>query len=187
MSFFDLQLLIAPLPSFGHCTDCPSSIYNFWSPLCHPLAIALNVLLRFTASDRPFAILWPLHWMSFFDLQLLIAPLPSFGYCIECPSLYSFWSPLCHPLAIALNVLLRITTSDYLFGIFKLFLLVVKLMSSLQNFYGRHHDLTEYLCHKLPWLCSVCRNASFMTVHRVCNTTGATCEACTAYQFTPRF
>ena len=155
--------------------------FSFWP-------LTLNVLLRFTASDRPFAILWPLHWMSFFALQLLIAPLPSFGYCIECPSsIYSFWSQLCHPLAIALTVLLRITASDYLFGIFKLFFLVVELMSSLQNFYGRHHDLTEYLCHKLLWLCSVCRNASFMTVHRVCNTTGATCEACTAYQFTPRF
>jgi hypothetical protein len=47
----------------------------------------------------------------------------------------------------------------------------------------------EYLCHKCPRICSVCRNhypvpSSFMTYHRVCNrsnTTGATCGPGTAY------
>jgi hypothetical protein len=34
--------------------------------------------------------------------------------------------------------------------------------------------ITEYLCNKWPWVCSVCRNnnpvlSPFMTYHRVCN------------------
>ena len=33
MSFFDLQLLITPLVSFGHCVVCLSLIYSFWLPL----------------------------------------------------------------------------------------------------------------------------------------------------------
>ena len=49
--------------------------------------------------------------------------------------------------------------------------------------------VTEYMCHKLPRICSVCRNhspvlSSFMTCyHRVCNksnTMGAKCVAKTA-------
>ena len=40
-------------------------------------------------------------------------------------------------------------------------LLAFKLKSSLRNVYSRHHDLVdvmEYLCHKWPRMCSVCRN-----------------------------
>ena len=47
---------------------------------------------------------------------------------------------------------------------------------------------TDYLCHKWPRKCSVCRNnpvfSSFMTCHRICNkiiTTGARCGTGTAY------
>jgi hypothetical protein len=68
--------------------------------------------------------------------------------------------------------------------------LVVKLKSSLRKFYGHHNDLvnrqgisvsqmTTYflrLNHK-PLL------FSFMTHHRVCNTTGATCAARTVPPF----
>ena len=48
--------------------------------------------------------------------------------------------------------------------------------SSLWMFYCCHHDLfnfTEYLCHKWPWICSVCHNHNpvlswlLMTYHRV--------------------
>jgi hypothetical protein len=39
----DLQLLITPLVSFGHCVVC---------------------LLRFTDSDYSFGIFWPLRWLS---------------------------------------------------------------------------------------------------------------------------
>ena len=119
MSFFDLQLLITPLVSFGHCVVCPSLIYSFWLPLWYLLAIVLYVLLWFTASDYPFGIFWSLCCMSFFDLQLLITPLVSFGHCVLCPSLiYSFWLPLWYLLVIVLYVLLWFTASDYLFGIF---------------------------------------------------------------------
>jgi hypothetical protein len=49
---------------------------------------------------------------------------------------------------------------------------LVKLKSSLQKFYGRHHDLVnlwEHLCHKWPRICSGCRKqypvlSSFMRV-----------------------
>ena len=49
----------------------------------------------------------------------------------------------------------------------------------------------EYLCHKLPRICSTCRKhfsvlSSFMTNHQVCNqiyTTGVTIRAGTAYPF----
>jgi hypothetical protein len=49
------------------------------------LTIVLSVLLRFTASDYPFGILWPLCCLSF-DLRLLITPLVSCGHCVVCPS-----------------------------------------------------------------------------------------------------
>jgi hypothetical protein len=49
--------------------------------------------------------------------------------------------------------------------------------------------VTEYLCHKWPRICSVCRNhnpvlSSFMTYQQVCNkskTTRATCDAGTTH------
>ena len=63
--------------------------------------------------------------------------------------------------------------------------LLAKLKWSLRNFYGRYVmtwlTITEYLCHKWPWMCSVCRNQNqalfpFMTYHlewNKSNTTGA--------------
>jgi hypothetical protein len=43
---FDLQLLMTPLASFGHCDVRPSSIYGFWWPLWYLLVIVLSVLLK---------------------------------------------------------------------------------------------------------------------------------------------
>jgi hypothetical protein len=124
--FFDLRILITPLVSCGHCIVCSSLIYGFWLPLWYLLAIVLSVLLRFTASDYPFGIFWPLCCLSFFYLQLLITPLASFGHCIFCSSsIYGFWLPLWYLLTIVLFVLLWFTDSDYPFGIFKLFLWIV--------------------------------------------------------------
>ena len=45
---------------------------------------------------------WPLCCLFFFDIRFLIAPLVAsnssssffFGYCIVCPLIYAFWSPL---------------------------------------------------------------------------------------------
>jgi hypothetical protein len=108
--FFDVQLLITPLVSCGHCILWPSSMYSFWLPLWYLVAIVLSVLLRCTASDYPFGILWPLCCLSFdvqllitplgilwplcclsFDVQLLITPLVSCCHCVFCPSsMYSF-------------------------------------------------------------------------------------------------
>ena len=109
-----LQLLIAPLISFGHCVICPSS-YGFWLPLWYLLVIVLSVP-PFTASDCPFAIFWSLCYPSL-HLQLLIAPLVSFGHCVIRTSIYSFWLPLCYLLVIVLSVP-PFTASDCPFGIF---------------------------------------------------------------------
>ena len=119
LTVFDLQILITPLVSFGHCVVCSSLIYWLWLPLIYLLAIVLSVLLRFTDPDYTFGIFWPLCCLSFFDLQILITPLVSFGHCVVCPSsIYRSWLPLWYLLAIVLSLLLRITDSDYLFGIF---------------------------------------------------------------------
>ena len=113
-SYLHLQLLIAPLVSFGHCVIRPSS-YGFWLPLWYLLVIVLS-LPPFTASDYPFGIFWSLCYLSL-QLQLLIAPLLSFGHCVIRPSIYSFWFPLCYLLVIVLSVP-PFTASDCPFGIF---------------------------------------------------------------------
>ena len=118
LSFYALRLLITPLVSFGHCIVYPSTLYGFSLLLWYLLAIALSVLLRFTASHYPFGIFWPLYCLSFYALRLLITPLVSFGHCIVCPTLYGFSLLLWYLLAIVLSVLLRFTASHYSFGIF---------------------------------------------------------------------
>ena len=115
---FDLQPLITPLVSCGHCIDCPS-IYSLWLPLWYLVVIILYVP-RFTASDYPFGILWSLYCLSL-DLQPLITPLVSCGHCIVCPSIYSLGLPLWYLVVIVLSVP-RFTASNYPFGIFNLFL-----------------------------------------------------------------
>jgi hypothetical protein len=93
--FFYLQILITPLVSFGHCVVCSSSIYRFWLPLWYLLVIVLSVLLRYTDSDCPFSIFWSLCCLFFCDIQILIAPLVSFGHCVVCSSvIYEFCLPL---------------------------------------------------------------------------------------------
>jgi hypothetical protein len=46
----------------------------------------------------------------------------SFGYCVVCPFFLAIVLSVPFRLAIVLSVLLRVTASDYLFGICKLFL-----------------------------------------------------------------
>jgi hypothetical protein len=41
------------------------------------LAIVLSVLLRYTDSDYPFGILWPLCCLFFFGIRILITPMVS--------------------------------------------------------------------------------------------------------------
>jgi hypothetical protein len=55
------------------------------------LDFVLYVIPRFTTSDYPFGILWPLHCLSVLDLRLLITPLVSCSHRIVCPSsIYDF-------------------------------------------------------------------------------------------------
>ena len=118
LSFLELRLLITLLVSCGHCIVCPSSINDFWLPLWYHVVIVLSVLPRFTISDYPFGVLWPLYCLSFLDLRLLITSLVSCGHCIVChSSIYDFWLLLWYLVAIVLSVLLRFTTFDYPFGI----------------------------------------------------------------------
>jgi hypothetical protein len=123
LSYYDLQILITPLVSFGHCVVCHSTIYRFWLPLWYLLSIVLSVILRSTDSDYPFGSFCPLCCLSFYDLQILITPLVSFVHCVVCHSkIYRFWLPLWYLVSIVLSVILRSTDSDYPFGIFKLIL-----------------------------------------------------------------
>ena len=130
--FNDIQILITPLVYFGHCVVCSSMIYRFWLPPWYLLAIMLSVLLWYTDSDYTLGIFLPLCCLFFYDIQILITPLVSFGHCVVCSSIiYTFWLhpwdllAICssmiyrfwlHPwylLAIVLSVLLWVTNSDY--------------------------------------------------------------------------
>jgi hypothetical protein len=77
LSFCHIQILITHLVSFDHCIVCLSVIYGFWLPFWYLLVIVLSVFLRFTDSDYPFGIFWPLLCLSFYDLQILITLLVS--------------------------------------------------------------------------------------------------------------
>jgi hypothetical protein len=54
-----------PLVSFGHCVVSSSSIYRFWLPHWYLLGIVSSALLRYTDSDYPFGIFWPLCRLLF--------------------------------------------------------------------------------------------------------------------------
>jgi hypothetical protein len=102
--FFDIRILIIRLVSFGHCVVSSSSIYWFWLPLWYLVAIVLSVLLRYTDSDYPFGICWPLCCQFLFDIRILITPLVSFGHCVvSSSSIYWIWLPLRYHLAIVLS------------------------------------------------------------------------------------
>ena len=114
------------------------------------LAIVLSVLLRYTDSDYPFGIFWPLCCLFFFDIRILITPL--FGHCVVCSSsIYGFWLPLWYLLVIVLSLLLRYTDSDYPFGIFwslcclffDIRILITPLVSSNSSSY--YNNLLVYL------------------------------------------
>ena len=113
-------LLITPLISFAHCIVW-SLLNGFWLPLWYLLPIALSGHC-FMASDYPFDIFCPLHCLVFV-LWLLITHLVSFAHCIVWSSCYGFWLTLWYLLPIALSGL-RFMASDYLFIIFKLFLIL---------------------------------------------------------------
>jgi hypothetical protein len=80
--FFDIRILITPLVSCGHYVVCSSSICGSWLSLWYIMTIVSSALLRYTDSDYPFCIFWPLCRLLFFDIEILITPLVSFGHCI---------------------------------------------------------------------------------------------------------
>ena len=114
-------------------TVYPSGTPEFtpdFSGVCLSVLFLLTIVLYvlwFTASD------YPLLSSLFSYLRICMSLLFSFNHCINCPSMYGFWLPfwylqtfnICGSvfvlflLAIALSVL-RFTTSDIPFGIFKL-------------------------------------------------------------------
>ena len=105
--FYDIKILITTLISFGHCVVCSSMIYRFWLHPWYPLAIVLSVLLWYTDSDYTLGIFWPLCCLFFYDIQILITPLVSFGQCVVCSSMiYRLWLLPWYLLAIVLSVLL---------------------------------------------------------------------------------
>ena len=143
-SFSQLQLMITSLISFR--SFCSSPNYSLWLHLWYLfvlfvlLLIILYVLRPITASDYIFDIFsfflfsWSLYCTSFSQLQLLITSLISFRsfcslghYSVRPSPNYSFWLHLWYLfflfvlLVIILYVLLPITASDYIFGIFKFF------------------------------------------------------------------
>jgi hypothetical protein len=127
MSFFDLRLLISLplwyLQAFGHCIVCPSSIYGVWLAytfgISKCLAIALPVLLRFTAFDYPFDISKP------FTIALsVLLRFTGFDYSFGISKLF----------AIVCSVLL-FTTSDFPFGISKRFGHCIVCSSSIYGFW----------------------------------------------------
>jgi hypothetical protein len=44
-------------------------------------------VIRYTDSDYLLGIFWPLCCLFFYDLQILITPLVSFGNCVFCSSM----------------------------------------------------------------------------------------------------
>jgi hypothetical protein len=112
-----------PLVSFGHCVVCSSSIYRFWSdntmtkryqrsnqnlyieeeqttqwPKDTKGVIRICILKKNRHYNDHF---WSLCCLSFFNIQILITSLVSFGHCVVCPSsIYRFWLPLWYLLAI---------------------------------------------------------------------------------------
>ena len=114
-----IEILIAPLVSFGHCvvwytdSDCPFGI--FWSLCC--------LLYRFWFP------LWFLLVIVLSDIQILISPLVSFGHCVVwytdsdfpfgffwslCCLIYRFWFPLWYLLVILLSDIRIMITPWYL-------------------------------------------------------------------------
>ena len=112
--FYDIQILITPLVSFVHCVVWSSMIYRFWLHPWYLFVIVLSVLLWYTDSDYTLGIFWPLWCLFFYDIQILITPLVSFGHCVFCSSMiYRFSLPPWYLLAIVLSVLLWYTDSEY--------------------------------------------------------------------------
>jgi hypothetical protein len=83
-----------------------------WPQDTKGVIIVSSALLRYTDSDYPFGILWPLRRLLFFDIEIMITPLVSCGHCVVCSSsIYRFWLPIWYLVAIVSSAFLRYTGS----------------------------------------------------------------------------
>jgi hypothetical protein len=109
---FNIQILITPLVSFGHCVVCSSSIYWFWLLLWYLLVIVKRYqrgnqnqyieeeqttqwskdtkevirICILKKNNYTFGIFWSLCCLFFFNILILITSLVSFGHCVVCSS-----------------------------------------------------------------------------------------------------
>jgi hypothetical protein len=111
----------------------------------------------------------PRNWQWGSVICSNIPAAPAYGVCIS----HLIWYPTaCRSYQYFLDRGLLLTRKLPNQGF-----LLVKLKSSLQKFYGRHHNLVD--CYgisvsQMTTICSTCRKhfpvlSSFMTYHRVCN------------------
>jgi hypothetical protein len=139
VSYFNVLAIVlcVILQCFGHCDVCHSSM--FW-PLCcvsffNVLAIVMSVILQCFghcvvchSSKEWHTSQWPKHWRMTHNTMAKTSKNDTHhnGQNIEewhTTQWPKHWR-MTHVLAIVMCVILRFTDSDYLFGIFKLFLAI---------------------------------------------------------------
>jgi hypothetical protein len=119
--FFDIQILITPLVSFGHCVVC-SLIYRFWLPLWFfwpskdtkgviRICISKNRQHNGQKNQRGNQNLYikeqTTQWPKEPEALKSLYPSGSFGHCVVCSLIYRFWLPLWYLLAIVLSLIYR--------------------------------------------------------------------------------
>ena len=106
--FYDIQILIIPWYLLAIVLSVLLWYIEIWLHPCYLLAIVLSVLLWYTDSDYTLGIFWPLCCLFFYDIQILITPLVSFGHCAVCSSMiYRFWLHLWYLLVISSSMIYR--------------------------------------------------------------------------------
>jgi DNA-directed RNA polymerase subunit N (RpoN/RPB10) len=113
LSFFDLQIMVTPLVSFGHCVGSKytTGVTRIKEGQTTQGPQDTKGVTRICKSNKEtthwpqhtkgvtrikdLGIFWSLCCLSFFGLQIMVTPLVSFGHCVVCPSLIDrFWLPL---------------------------------------------------------------------------------------------
>jgi hypothetical protein len=127
-----ITILVSSNFSFDHCVVCPFSIYDFrllfWYLQTFHLAIVVSVRFLFFGFSLLIWYLQTLLTCRSIHLNIVgVCKLLTFDYCVVCPfSIYDFrlllWYLQTFLLTIVLSVRFLFTTSDYYFGIFKLFI-----------------------------------------------------------------
>jgi hypothetical protein len=112
--FYDIQILITPLVSFGHCVVCSSMIYRFWLESVYHRRSDNTMAKEYQGGNQNLYIIeeqttqWPKDTKGVIRISV---------HCVVCSSMiYRFWLSPWNLLAIVLSVLLWYTDSDYLLG-----------------------------------------------------------------------